>query len=281
MIQRRAESPSVPNSSPSTASPGLRRDDPVADQLLGRVIGLGDGREVRLGLDLQVVRAEAPQRDLVGEGRELEGEGEIGVDAATLARGAPGVSRPRRTGAACWTGPRRSSCRRFPFAVARPRRDRRARADRVRRRWLGQGAASRIASTTTTRRPPRRRPRSPAAGSSTTTSAARYGDDTPAVDRDLRQPDRRRSSRPSAFGVQGPQHPRRVSTRCSSCRIAASSPIWAAADIVPNPGVQLDPATVVLQRIGALWNVEATGTSGAGCQTAPANVRTELGLICP
>jgi hypothetical protein len=63
------------------------------------------------------------------------------------------------------------------------------------------------------------------------------------------------------------------------CRIAASSPIWAAADIVPNPGVQLDRSTVVLQRIGALWNVEVVGTSNVGCQ-APAGVRVDLGLSC-
>jgi hypothetical protein len=64
------------------------------------------------------------------------------------------------------------------------------------------------------------------------------------------------------------------------CRIAASSAIWAAADAVPNPGVQLDRATVVLQRIGALWNVENVGTSGVGCEVAPATVVVDLGLIC-
>lgn len=63
------------------------------------------------------------------------------------------------------------------------------------------------------------------------------------------------------------------------CRIAASSPIWAAADVVPNPGVALDRATVVLQRIGALWNVEDVGTSGVGC-SAPAGVISDLGLVC-
>jgi hypothetical protein len=63
------------------------------------------------------------------------------------------------------------------------------------------------------------------------------------------------------------------------CRIAASSPIWAAADIVPNPGVQLDRSQVLLQRIGALWNVESVGTSNVGCP-APAGVRTELNLGC-
>jgi hypothetical protein len=63
------------------------------------------------------------------------------------------------------------------------------------------------------------------------------------------------------------------------CRIAASSPIWAAAQIVPNAGVQLDGATVVLQRIGALWSVESVGTSQVGC-TAPAAVIRDLGLVC-
>lgn len=82
------------------------------------------------------------------------------------------------------------------------------------------------------------------------------------------------------FGVQGLDS-RAGQYTVQRCRLAPSSPIWAAAEIVPNPGVQLDPATVVLQRIGALWNVEGTGTSGAGCDTAPANVRTELGLTCP
>jgi hypothetical protein len=63
------------------------------------------------------------------------------------------------------------------------------------------------------------------------------------------------------------------------CRIAPTAPIWAAADIVPNPGVQLARSTVLLQRIGALWNVEAVGTSKVGCP-APAAVRSDLGLSC-
>jgi hypothetical protein len=64
------------------------------------------------------------------------------------------------------------------------------------------------------------------------------------------------------------------------CRIAASSPIWAAADVVPNPGVQIDRATVLLQRIGALWNVMQVGTSRVGCDEAPMGVLTELQLRC-
>jgi hypothetical protein len=63
------------------------------------------------------------------------------------------------------------------------------------------------------------------------------------------------------------------------CRLAPSSPIYAAANIVPNPGVQLDGATVVLERVGALWNVDSVGTSQVGC-TFPAQVISELGLSC-
>jgi hypothetical protein len=63
------------------------------------------------------------------------------------------------------------------------------------------------------------------------------------------------------------------------CRLAASSPIYAAANTVPNPGVQLDGATVVLERIGALWNVDGVGTSQVGC-TLPAQIISDLGLSC-
>jgi hypothetical protein len=64
-----------------------------------------------------------------------------------------------------------------------------------------------------------------------------------------------------------------------NCRIAPSNPIWAAAQAVPNPGVQLDTATVLLERIGASWNVVSVGTSNVGCQ-APASVQAELGVSC-
>jgi hypothetical protein len=63
------------------------------------------------------------------------------------------------------------------------------------------------------------------------------------------------------------------------CRIAASSPIWAAADVVPSPGVQLDRSQVLLQRIGALWSVESVGTSNVGC-AAPVALQGELQLSC-
>jgi hypothetical protein len=63
------------------------------------------------------------------------------------------------------------------------------------------------------------------------------------------------------------------------CRLAASSPIWAAADVVPKPGILLDEATAVLQRIGALWNVMEI-SAALSCTDVPANIRTELALAC-
>jgi hypothetical protein len=79
---------------------------------------------------------------------------------------------------------------------------------------------------------------------------------------------------------QGGLNTRQGQYTVQRCRLATSSPIWAAADIVPNLGIALDQSTVVLQRIGALWNVMDVGTSGVGCD-APANVRSDLGLRCP
>lgn len=65
----------------------------------------------------------------------------------------------------------------------------------------------------------------------------------------------------------------------AQCRLAASSPIWAAAQIVPNPGAPIGPATVLLERIGSIWTVSAYGTGAIGCP-APPNVRAELLLTC-
>jgi hypothetical protein len=64
------------------------------------------------------------------------------------------------------------------------------------------------------------------------------------------------------------------------CRLAASSPIWAAAEIVANAGVELPRYTVVLQRIGALWNVIDVGAAGqTGCN-APPDIKSDLQLGC-
>ena len=73
-------------------------------------------------------------------------------------------------------------------------------------------------------------------------------------------------------------HPGEFSVQ--ACHLAASSPIWAAAQIVANPGVTIPRYTVVLQRIGALWNVMDVDESGhSGCD-APSEIRADLGLGC-
>ncbi|WP_212755413.1 hypothetical protein [Flexivirga aerilata] len=61
---------------------------------------------------------------------------------------------------------------------------------------------------------------------------------------------------------------------------AASDPSWAAATVTPTNG-QTDPAQVVLHKTGSTWQVRDLGTFGVGCGSAPAAVRTQLGLHGP
>jgi len=67
--------------------------------------------------------------------------------------------------------------------------------------------------------------------------------------------------------------------RVVRCRIAASQPIWAAADVVPDPGSGVVAQSVLLERLGSIWTVVTAGTGSIGCQ-APAGVRAELMLPC-
>jgi len=62
-------------------------------------------------------------------------------------------------------------------------------------------------------------------------------------------------------------------------RTAASDAAWAGATVQPT-GDDLDPATVVLHRVGGTWTVVDLGTAQVGCDTAPAAVVTDLGLGC-
>ena len=77
---------------------GARLGEPVADGALHRQIGLGDGRAVGLRLHVEVDRAEAGERDGVGEVGEFEGEIEVfGVVVGHLIRlSATSVGRARR-----------------------------------------------------------------------------------------------------------------------------------------------------------------------------------------
>lgn len=74
--------------------------------------------------------------------------------------------------------------------------------------------------------------------------------------------------------------PRAGTYTVTNCRIASASAIWAAAVITPKAGSATPPTAVVLERIGATWNVEGMGSSGVGCD-APKTVQQQLQLSCP
>ncbi|NAZ88431.1 hypothetical protein, partial [Kineococcus indalonis] len=63
-------------------------------------------------------------------------------------------------------------------------------------------------------------------------------------------------------------------------RTADADPTWAAARLEPADPAALDPATVVLQRVGGTWRVVSLGTAGVGCEQAPPLVLTDLALPC-
>jgi hypothetical protein len=217
------------------------------------------------------VRAEAAQRDLVGEGTELEGEGEIGVDAATLARRCHGSGSPvRHAGNNPEVPVSRSRLAAILVALA-------ATIPLVACDDGGSGPKPRAHRSTTTSSTSTTT--TTGAGGSTSSSAPLTSSTQPAES--IGTCGNQTDAIVAAIGASstGGLNTRQGQYTVKLCRIAASSPIWAAAAIVPNPGVQADRATVVLQRIGALWNVEAVGTSGVGCD-APANVISDLGLSC-
>ena len=65
----------------------------------------------------------------------------------------------------------------------------------------------------------------------------------------------------------------------ADCRIAVSNQIWSAITLIPNAGSGVVQLTVVLQRMGAIWRVEAYGQTNVSCG-APPPVPTELRLGC-
>ena len=108
-IQRRPPRPSVPGGAELLAEDRVARarlGQAGADHLLDRAVGLGDRREVGLGLHHQVGGAEPAHRERVGgvgeRVREVEIGGEVGVgaDAGNVARTRAGPPRPRAAVAA-------------------------------------------------------------------------------------------------------------------------------------------------------------------------------------
>lgn len=65
----------------------------------------------------------------------------------------------------------------------------------------------------------------------------------------------------------------------SDCRVAPSSQIWSAVTLVPNAGSGAVQLIVALQRIGAIWQVDAYAPNHVSCN-APPPVPVELRLGC-
>jgi hypothetical protein len=63
------------------------------------------------------------------------------------------------------------------------------------------------------------------------------------------------------------------------CRLASSNLIWGAVTLTPKPGQTVAPMTVVLERIGSIWQVHSFASGPTGCD-APAPVPAQLGLGC-
>ena len=132
-IQRRCPPPALPNSSPSTASPG--RALPIAARINASVAWSASVTCVVSGLRL-TRRSLARKRDIVervGGVGELQGEGEVGVDGGTLSGHVRAMTRPTPRGAPSWghgsaRPPTPSRHRRPRVAGPRPRRRRAAAA---------------------------------------------------------------------------------------------------------------------------------------------------------
>lgn len=65
----------------------------------------------------------------------------------------------------------------------------------------------------------------------------------------------------------------------TDCRISDSDPIWSAVTLTPNPGTGVVRLTVVLQRLGSIWTVNAYGPGPVGCDI-PVPARGELRVGC-
>jgi hypothetical protein len=66
----------------------------------------------------------------------------------------------------------------------------------------------------------------------------------------------------------------------TSCRLAASDPTWAAAELTPKPGMPFDARTVILHGPAGSWAIVAAGGANAGCGQAPQQVIVDLGQFC-
>jgi hypothetical protein len=223
---------------------------------------------------VQVAGAEPTHRDPVGVLRELERErevgGQVGLDRATLPGDPPADPLPRamlgcmraRTSIVVAT-----VLALLLLAACDGSDDSRATTSTSRRRTTTTSSSTTSTSTPTgssTTAPPGST--STVAPTTTTTVAAGTCGGQTQIITDAVQASDQLAGRAGQYSVQ-------------QCRIAPSAPIWAAADIVPDPGASLDRASVLLERIGAIWTVVTLGTGSVGCP-APPPARVELLLPC-
>ncbi len=66
----------------------------------------------------------------------------------------------------------------------------------------------------------------------------------------------------------------------ATCRLAASDPTYAAAQLAAKPGGQFAATTVILHGATGAWTIVATGGTNAGCGQVPQQVVVDLGQFC-
>jgi hypothetical protein len=151
----------------------------------------------------------------------------------------------------------------------------------------GSGASAKSSSTTTTTR--RHKPRASTTSTTTTTTLGGAQPDSAVTNPNAPST----TTTPAGGAPCGAQEPHLTaavtsgdlgtvplaSYAISNCRLASSNLIWGAVTLTPKPGQTVAPMTVVLERIGSIWDVHSYASGATGCD-APAPVPTELALGC-
>jgi hypothetical protein len=151
------------------------------------------------------------------------------------------------------------------------------------------GGSGKAASTTSTTRRRKSRATSTTSSSTTTTTLGGAQPDTAVTDPNA-PPTTTTPGGAASCGAQAPHLTAAVtggdlgavpvdSYTVGRCRLASSNLIWGAVTLTPKPGQTVAPMTVVLERIGSIWQVHSFATGATGCD-APAPVPSELGLGC-
>jgi hypothetical protein len=222
------------------------------------------------------VGAEAPERQLVGQLGELQGEGEVGVDGRNLptvhsrparTRDAGGVRRLLATTtvllaalalASCGGGGSNGKAKRTPHRTRST-----STSSSSSSTSLPSTTSSRSAATTTTQ------------ATVTTTTTQPSG---PTLPCDVQGPAITTAVENSAVGGINLQ---KGNFTVQECALARSDPGWARARLVPNPGQSFDGALVLVHLAGGTWTVQQVGSDDIGCgPEVPPAVRADFGFRC-